>query len=102
LRDSAGISPDFARSRCPDVVRSTRTIASNASGGTLGSIRRSTAATDHPRAVAIFGRVKRTIIALIAIGAAGVLATYRISNRRVIPPEPASGSWEPSEQPASP
>jgi len=38
LRDSAGITPDFARSRCPDVVRSTPTIASNPRSVVRGSI----------------------------------------------------------------
>jgi hypothetical protein len=90
LRDSAGISPDFARSGCPDDVRSTHTIAACADGGTGVDVAGGGCRYRHD--------MKRVLITLAALGVAAVLATIGLSTRRVTPPPAGDGSWEVSGQ----
>ena len=79
MRDSAGISPDFARYRHPDAAGASSTIL-------VARNQR------HRRYLCPM----KTVIALVVSIAIALVVAVRI-NQTPAPPTRAAGSWEPAE-----
>lgn len=86
MRDSAGISPDFALHRHPDLVRGVRGIVATMSGdGVLGP---------RTRERTIFEDVKRLLLIALALALVGVLVSVKLRKPRAMPEPEEEGSWE--------
>lgn len=88
MRDSAGISPDFARPWCPDMIRS----EANRSG-TRPTTLSSSPPTASEEALTIVPPVKRIALIVLALGATAALAAFRLKKRQPKAPPAEAGTW---------